>query len=353
MFVSTKSIGFIWLGAIGWFTVISMSFVSAQGIRVAPHNVQRIEGPLEKEMTAVAFSPDGKTLASVSTDKTVKLWNVATGKKLATLPEHQGLVDSVAFTPDGKALVLGSGAKVIEIWSVANASAIANLEGHTGNVRGLAFSPNGRILATAGDRTIRLWDVATWQAITTLEGHGMGARAIAFRPDGKVLASGGADGTARLWEAPEWKPRATIEMAKEGGKNKVLSLAFSPDLRKLAVVESSPTKSGKQREQLHAIQCWDVTFRPHPEKLARFEGAFTTVGFSLDGTLISGGLDKTIKFLDAASGKTTNIIHLPGAVNALALSPNGNTLAAAGNNGMFSANGPGGLITLWDLTPNP
>jgi WD40 repeat protein len=162
--------------------------------------VRTLEGHTDIVLS-VAFSPDGKLLASGSDDKTIKLWEVATGSLVRTLEGHTDNVCSVAFSPDGKLLASGSADKTIKLWDVATGSLVRTLKGHTRGVISVAFSPDGKLLASGSDGgTIELWDVATGSLVRTLKGHTDLVRSVAFSPDGKILASGSADGTIKLWD---------------------------------------------------------------------------------------------------------------------------------------------------------
>ncbi|MDB9539894.1 30S ribosomal protein S6 [Anabaenopsis arnoldii] len=179
---------------------------------------------------SVAFSPDGRTLASASW-RTIQLWDVATQEEIATLTRHSYGVLSVAFSPDGRTLASGSDDGTIKLWDVATQGSIATLTGHSGSVRSVAFSPDGRTLASGSrDETIKLWDVATQGSIATLTGHSNWVRSVAFSPDGRTLASGSDDETIKLWDVATQGSIATLTGHSYG----VWSVAFSPDGRTLA-----------------------------------------------------------------------------------------------------------------------
>jgi parallel beta-helix repeat protein len=150
---------------------------------------------------SVAFSPDGRLLASGSYDNTIKLWEVASGREVRTLTGHTGDVTSVAFSPDGRLLASGSVDDTIKLWDVATGREVRTLSGHTSDVNSVAFSPDGRLLASGSDdKTIKLWDVATGSLVRTLSGHTSDVNSVAFSPDGRLLASGSDDNTIRLWD---------------------------------------------------------------------------------------------------------------------------------------------------------
>jgi WD40 repeat protein len=228
---------------------------------------------------SVAFSPNGKLLASADRAGTILLWEVATGHLLgrplsAVTDARIGddlnpAIDSIAFSPDGKLLALGSDSGPIRLWDVATGHPVGPpLTGHLNSAQGVTFSPDGKILASAGgDGTIRLWDVATGQPLgPPLTGHTQYVSSVAFSPDGTILASASGDGSIRLWDVATGQP---LGIPLTGSNNGMNSVAFSPSGRLLA---SGSGESPLPLEVSHStlshnntVQLWDVD----PVSLAR------------------------------------------------------------------------------------
>jgi WD40 repeat protein len=149
---------------------------------------------------ALAFHPGGDLLAgSGGLDGSVNLWNPTTGE-VTVLAGHTAGVHAVAFDPNGRTLATGSVDATVRLWDVETRRTTAVLEPRSGYVVAMAFSPDGRTLAIGGGYTVQLWDVATGQVVAILHGHTDLVHSVAFSPDGQTLATGGADRTVRLWD---------------------------------------------------------------------------------------------------------------------------------------------------------
>jgi WD40 repeat protein len=267
-------------------------------------------------VTSVTFSSDGRTLASGSWDKTVRLWDAKTGQELATLKDHEGRVNSVAFSPDARTLVSGIYDGTVKVWDIKTMQVLATFKCHEGRVTSVALSPDGRTLASgSGDKTVRLWDAKTGQELATLQGHKSSVSSVAFSPDGRTLASGSFDKTVKIWEAKTGRELATLE----GHSFSVSSVAFSPDGWALASGSDDGT-----------VKLWDAKRGQELATLKGHDGDVTSVAFSPDGrTLASGSYDWTVKLWDAKPRQdpdTLNGHQEP--VTSVAFSPDGRTLAS-------------------------
>lgn len=282
--------------------------------------LKSLEGHAESVLS-VAFSPDGKMLASGGADKTVKLWNVATGREIKLPEGHAGLVRSVAFSPDSQTLASGSDDKTVKLWNVGTGQLITKLEGHTSYVFSVAFSPDGNTLATGSDdKTIKLWSVVTKRLVTTLTGHTDRVASVAFSPDGQTLASGSADKTIKLWNVVSGKQTKVLR----GSTSFVNSVAFSPDGKTLA--------SGDSDEALNSptVKLWNVATGQLIKSLDAGISFVNSVAFSADGKFLASGSHLLITLWNVKTGleiKLTQPLSIP--ILTVACSPDGQIFASA------------------------
>ena len=267
---------------------------------------------------SVAFSPDGRTLASGGFDNNIRLWDVADGKAIRVLRGHADAVISVAFGRYGLTLASGCLDKTIKLWDVDRGMVLRTLEGHTGIVESVAFSPDGRTLASGSlDKTTKLWDVARGTVARTFEGHTGIVESVMFSPDGRTLASGSDDNTIKLWDVAGGKTVRTWQ----GLTGKVLSMAFSPDGLTLASAGSTDA----------TVKLWNVADGRVIRTLRGHAAAVVSVAFSPYGrTLASAGsIDTTINLWDVAAGTIIRTFEgHTGIIESLAFSPDGLTLAS-------------------------
>ena len=239
---------------------------------------------------SVAWSPDGKTLATATADGTALVWDVATGTTLRTFT-CPSAVWSVAWAPDGKTLATAILDQTARIWDVATGETVRTFTGHTGDVDSVAWSPDGKTLATASeDKTIRIWDVATGKTVRTLTGHTGEVDSVAWAPDGKTLATASYDTTVRVWDAGTGKTLRTFT-----GPSAIWSVAWAPDGKTLATASVDKT-----------IRIWDVATSTTLRTLTGHTDIVESVAWAPDGkTLATASDDNTARIWDAAVDRPT------------------------------------------------
>jgi WD40 repeat protein len=273
---------------------------------------------LEDRDHAVAFSPDGKTLASEGRE-TIRLWDVVTGKNTATLTGHTA---PMAFSPDGRMLAATGTDDTIRLWDMATWKNTATLQGHSGRISSLAFSPDGSALASAaGDETIRLWRVPSGEKMGSLNRPYLGdVWSMAFSPDGRTLATVAVD-MIGLWDVPDRRIAAILNPKSTS----IYTVAFSPDGKTVGSLGYFPDLP----------KLWDVASGTNTTLDARRVGG-SGLAFSPDGKTVAFGVGG-VELWDVATRRKTATLDADS--ECLAFSPDGKTLAAAGYR----------VITLWDV----
>lgn len=338
--------------------------------------VSRVLRGHEAWVGAVAFSPDGALLASGSRDNTLRIWNTADGRLLATAGSSEAM-PAAAFSPDGNWIATGSADTLVRLWDAHTGELARVCRGHTGAVRVVCFSPDGRLLASGGaDRSVRLWNPDTGAPVRACEGASGPVNAVAFSPDGARLAAGtGAsayDGEIRLWDTETGKPGAVLSGQSLAA---VRALQFSPDGAALASASSYwntgevrfwDPKTGDLVSKSFSRGAQSLQFSPDGKTLVTGGGLFDEqgdpagdeirvwngrtrelqrtltlpapegrvngVGLSADRkTVVSGSRDGRIRLWSLATGEAVRTLegHI-GAVLAVSLSPDGKTLASVG-----------------------
>lgn len=277
-------------------------------------------------VASVAFSPDERHLLSCGTEGRIVLWDRASGEKLRELPGHAKGCFRALFSPDGRTIASGGMDAVIRLWDASSGEQTAQLSGHTATVRGLAYTPDGRHLVSASwDKTVRLWDVAAGRELRSFTGHTAGVGAVAVSADGRhLLSAGGKDGTVRYWELASGRELAVLR----GHSGEVTSVAFSKD-----------GKQGLSGSFDKTVRVWDLAKSAEVQAIAAGEVSVFSLAVSPDGGRLLVG-SRNIAIRDMAANR---VLHsLDGKVNwvfRVAVAPDGVSILS----GNFD-----GTVNLWD-----
>ncbi len=316
---------------------------------------------------AVAFSPDGTLLASGGDDKSLRLWDVASGQELFFSLDHNNAVSAVAFSPDGTLLASGGADGTVRIWDVQTHQTLFTLQSGAISVDTLAFSPDGTLLASGSyyDNSVHVWNPHTGAAVIVLVGHESGVLSLSFSPDGTLLASGSGDWTVRLWDVQTGQTVATLARHTSN----VIAVAFSPDGTCLASASMDavrlwgvPTGSAASQPSAGTVPTLSVA-SPTPAPLAagvvsisaanvaqiqpqaslQIFGSPTDVLLLPDNkTLIVGSFFDILRYdLDQVQAEPVELVDQ--STESLALRADGRLLA-------IGSGIPENMIRLWDLT---
>ncbi|WP_063062960.1 WD40 repeat domain-containing protein [Nocardia sienata] len=229
----------------------------------------------------VAWAPDSARVATVSRDRTARVWDAATGQVLAELAAGSDVSRAVAWSADGTLIATGSRDRVIRLWETESYTLRAELTGHTDNILGLSFSPDSlRLASGCHDRTVRIWDLANNTAVI-LEGHEDLVEGVAWSPDGTRLASAGGDATVRIWDTTT----ATQSMLIRCHQDRAWNCAWSPDGSMLATCGVDAT-----------ARVWNPVNAEEKFVLRGHVGDVWAIHWSPDGShLVTGGADGTAR----------------------------------------------------------
>jgi len=274
-------------------------------------------------VNAVAWSLNGKSIASGSNDNTVQVWNAANGSNISTYRGHAQSVEAVAWSPDGKHIASASWDMTVQVWDAANGSNISTYRGHNAAVYTVAWSPDSkRIVSGSYDKTVQIWDASNGNLIFSYHGHNEAVHTVAWSPDGKHIASGSFDKTVQVWDAADGGNPFTYRRHSDI----VLAVAWSPNSKRIA---SSAGGSDT------TVQVWNAADGSHVFPYHGHTDFVNAVAWSHNGKRIAsgaGGNDHTVKVWNAADG--SHAFPYTGhftEVRAVAWSPDDSRIASAGD----------------------
>ncbi|MBI3270741.1 MAG: pentapeptide repeat-containing protein [Planctomycetes bacterium] len=263
----------------------------------------------------VSWDPKGERLASASDDRTVRIWDAASGRLLRTLEGHSDWVLSVSWDPKGERLASASDDRTVRIWDAASGRLLRTLEDHFAGVHSVSWDPKGTLLASgSADHTVRIWDMASSRLVRSLESHSAGVCSVSWAPRGERLASASNDGTVRIWHPASGRLLRSLEVHSDG----VRSVTWDPKGERLA------STSGQPR-----VQIWEATSGRLLRTFEQHSFMISSVSWDPTGAHLASA-EPPVRIWDATSGRLLRSIedHFTG-VHSLSWDPKGTLLASA------------------------
>lgn len=264
----------------------------------------------------LTISPDGKTLVSASADKSIKIWEMPSGKEVRTVIEDYLPINHFVIRQENRKIATISNNNQIKIWDFTTGKEILTISGHDSSVNHLVISPDGKkLISASADSKIKIWDFTTGKEVLTISGHESFVNYLIISPDGRKLVSADADGKIKIWDFATGKEIFTIT----GHDSPVNHLVISPDGKKLV----SAGADGK-------IKIWDFTTGQKIFTLTGHDSSVEPLTISPDGKkLVSGSADGQIKIWSLKKGQEIgNFTGHDSSVNALVISPDGKILVS-------------------------
>jgi WD40 repeat protein len=268
-------------------------------------------------VSGVAVTPDGKRAVSASQDDTLKVWDLDNGRELRTLQGHSDAVYGVAVSPDGRRAVSASQDKTLKVWDLETGRELRTLEGHSDAVYGAAVSPDGRRAVSASwDKTLKVWDLETGRELRTLQGHSSSVNGVAVSAGGRRAVSASSDKTLKVWDLETGRELRTLQ----GHSDAVYGVAVSPDGRRALTASDD-----------HTLKVWDLETGRELHTLQGHSDWVRGVAVSPDGRrAVSASWDKTLKVWDLETGRELRTLEGHSyAVYGVAVSPDGRRAVSA------------------------
>ena len=296
-------------------------------------------------VNSVSVTPDGRSVVSGSNDKTLRVWDLETGRCIQILEGHSDSVNSVSLTPDGRRVVSGSNDKTLRVWDLATGHCIQVLEGHSDSVSAVSVTPDGRrAISGSWDKTLRVWDLDKGRYVHILKGHTSGVLTVGITPDGRKAVSGGWDQLLRVWDLEDGlclKVLGEFSSSNRWPLGSVYSVSLTPDGRRLVSGGDDHTLIFWDLETSGRIQTFDyygleIGGVIRGIKTVEGFGPLKATSITSDGRwVVSGGDDTTLRVWDSETGlciKTMEGHFSP--IRALSLTPEGRRAVSVGYSGL-------------------